>query len=377
MKNKKSHFRWRFYLCLSLLFLLAGCKTQYGYEYIEVSTVQAAAPQLHPLELESHLSAAQVRLQETQKRILRDYRHTTRLGERDHYKAYCGYSAKEKAVLLPMAEAFPCITWGMTMITGKRHIAEQSNWEYINDYFGYSVKSWGAMIGFGVIANIFLGIGDLAYYVGGSVWSLIAIPSYYVWNRTAGACGSYGYQPNPPGSFYSFISAPFISLFVPGYIPSRLNHGPMLTSDRLYPAPVKLQTDLVKEIPQILKKDLAPGTPVKITYEGKTFNAKVSRSGIVPLPFKLYPLPARRGTMTIEVSRYKSQLQSKLADIKKVTSFNTVDYLPIDQLKLYKTARNTSLDFMKRFRAMYKLKNAIRPQDFKAFETDPEKFLHK
>ena len=365
----------RLFFCFLATVCVAGCKTQYGYEFIEESSVQAAAPQLHKLGMECNLTVTHLQLKEVQKRILRDYCHTTRLGERDYFKEYCGYSDKEKAILLPMAEAFPCIAWGMTMITGKFPMSQQSNWDYMNDYFGYSVKSWGVMIGFGVIANIFLGAGDLVYYVGGSVWSLLAIPSYYIWNRTVGVSGNYEYQSNHPGAFYSVITAPFISLFAPGYIPPSLNHGTMLTKDRLYPTPVKLKAELVKEIPQVLKKEIAVNTPVKIIYGGKTYNSKVARSGCVKLPFKLYPLPARRETMTIEIQKYKSQLQTKPADIKKVISFNTADYLSVDQAKLYKTARNTSLDFMKRFRAMYKLKNAIRPQDFKAFETDPEKFL--
>ena len=48
----------RLFFCFLATVCVAGCKTQYGYEFIEESSVQAAAPQLHKLGMECNLTVS-------------------------------------------------------------------------------------------------------------------------------------------------------------------------------------------------------------------------------------------------------------------------------------------------------------------------------
>ena len=365
-------------LCSLFLFLLlvSGCNTHYGFEFRDVSTIQTAAPECFPLTIDCDLNVTRIGLQESQKRILRDYRHTVRMGKRYCFKKYCGYTDSERAILMPATMiAFPCLTWGTAMSIGKVPKNNQDNLAFLQKYYLDSLEDWGPMIGYGAVVSILLGTGDLLYYAGSTVWSFVAVPVYYIWNRTTSSGASWNYCSNAPGYFHKFMSLPFFNLFVPGYIPPYLNHGKMLHKDENYATPVNLDVQMAQEIPQIIKRPLVPGTVVTIEYEGRSYTGKTDMNGYMALPFKLYPLPARHSSLTIMVSQYKSKLQPKITDIKYVHTFSSERYLTIAQAQLYSTVKNSSFDYMKRFRAMYALKAVVCPQDFKRFEEDPAKFL--
>ena len=373
--NKKNFFSAVGMLCsVCLFFCVTGCTTRYGYEYCDVSSIQAAPPVHHALQLECKVNRYDMYVNEVQKRTLKDCNYTVRQGEEVYFKDYCTYSEKEMSVLFPCQTAFPCLTWGTTMITGKFPMSEQSNIDYMCDRFGSAVEGWGPMIGFGVIANVLLGAGDLVYHVGGGVWSLLAVPSYYAWNRLTTWGKAWEYRSNSPNWLCTFISLPVINLFAPGYIPPYLNDGPMKSELRPYAAPVQLKEELVRTIPQTLKHEIAPGTVLKIKYDNKEYTVKAGAKGRILLPFKLYPLPARKEQFTVETVLYKSKLAAKPATLKSTVTLNTVELLQPAEVKLYRTAKDSALNFMQRFRAVNLLKNAIRPQDFKKFQSAPDKF---
>ena len=262
-------------------------------------------------------------------------------------------------------------------MTGKTELRSESSREFLQQYFSLGAKEWGPLLGIPLLANIFFGTGDLLYYTGGSIWSLLAVPSYYIWNRSTACYGNWGYRSSPPEYIYTFMSSPFFNLFFPGYIPPFSNHGSLLIKQKNYTSPVKLKSQLLREVPQVLTRDLDTKTIVSLSYAGKTHTSHVTVSGRVPLPFKLYPLPERQEKMMIEVKNYKSKLQKSPADLKKEISFNTLDHLSYEHLKLYRIVKNPELDYMKRFRAVYKLKPVIRPEDWKRFEADPGAFLSR
>ena len=361
------------FLFVSLL-AITGCATRYGYDYIDKDVIRAAAPIYQKPQLQCSLNNHLLLLNLTRQKTLQDYKYTYREGKCHYHKEYKYFSTAEKKILLPTTTPFPCLTGVINSSSDVKQYDGQNNIEYLSENFFPNMYAWGPMFGHYALISTVLAGADLVYHAGGFCWSLAAIPVHYMISRSV---VSNTYRENDPSFAFVFMGLPVVNLFFPGYVSPGNNSGPMLTKYELYSKPDLISKKLYKEITLQEIQPINKGANVDLSYRGKTYKTKVSVSGKISLPFKIYPLPVRKEKITVKLAAYATSFSSKPVTIQKDLTFDTVQFLTPAQKKAWDSVNSKSQNYMMRFRAMQQLRTIILPEEFKKFQTAPEKYLNK
>ena len=360
MNNKKFVQKCTLAFSLFLLFLTAGCTTEYGYDYIEHEIIRAERPQYKNLQIQCSQDKTQLSLKLSQQKVLQDYKYHFHQGVRLFQKDFCAYSPEEKKVYLPFLTFFPCVTWGMNLF----RTTDDSD----------GIHAWGLLPGQAVIFNSLMACCDVLYYCGSVCWSIGAVPVHYIRSRSAAEVDSY--RSNRPGFISELMGKPIVNLLFPYYIRPDKNPGPMCVKEEFYPRPHIVSKILHKEISSTEYQDIRAGTAVVFSFRGKNYKTQTGKNGKCVLPFKLQPLPARHEKITIQLEVEKTNISLKPVSLTQEFPFDTFKLLSPEQKELWAAVQNPELDLQTRIRTMKRLEALFVPAEFLKFTIDPGQYIN-